>query len=49
MRVAFQVLNLFDRRQTVQDSAGVTPIAFAPGYLDPVGRTAWFTVRKAFQ
>jgi hypothetical protein len=49
MRVAFQVLNLFDRRQTVQDSAGVTPLAFAPGYLDPVGRTVWLTLRKAFQ
>jgi hypothetical protein len=25
-------------RQTVQDSEGLTPIAFAPGYLDSVGR-----------
>lgn len=49
MRVAFQVLNLFDRRQTAQDSAGTTPIAFEPGYLDPAGRTVWVTVRKAFQ
>jgi hypothetical protein len=48
-RVALQVLNLFDRRQRVLDSAGVTPIAFAPGYLDPVGRTVWLTVRNAFQ
>jgi iron complex outermembrane receptor protein len=49
VRVAVQVLNLFDRRQSVQDSEGVTPIAFAPGYLDPVGRTVSLTVRKAFQ
>ena len=49
MRVAFQVMNLFDQRQSVQDSAGGTPIAFAPGYLDPVGRTVSLTVRKAFQ
>jgi hypothetical protein len=48
-RVALQVLNVFDRRQSVRDSSGVTPIAFAPGYLDSVGRTVWFTVRKAFQ
>jgi len=48
MRIAFQVMNLSDRHQSVQDSTGVTPIAFAPGYLDPVGRTVWFTVRKAF-
>ena len=48
-RVALQALNMFDRRQYVQDSSGITPIAFAPGYLDPVGRTVSFTVRKAFQ
>jgi hypothetical protein len=48
VRVAFQVLNLFDQRESVQDSAGITPIAFAPGYLDPIGRTVWLTVRKAF-
>jgi iron complex outermembrane receptor protein len=47
-RVALQVLNVFDRRQSVQDSTGITPIAFAPGYLDPVGRTVWLTLRKAF-
>jgi len=49
MRVAFQLMNVFDSRQSVQDSTGVTPIAFAPGYLDPVGRTVWLTLRKAFQ
>lgn len=48
MRIAFLVLNLFVCRQSVQDSAGLTPIAFGPGYLDPVGRTVSFTVRKAF-
>jgi hypothetical protein len=48
-RVALQVLNVLGRRQSVQDSTGITPIAFAPGYLDPMGRTVWFTVRKAFQ
>lgn len=49
MRVAFQVVNLFDRRQSVQDSAGLTPLAFAPGYLDPVGRSVSLTVQKAFR
>lgn len=48
MRVVFQVLNLLDRRQTVQDSEELTPIAFAPGYLDSVGRAVWFTVRRVF-
>jgi iron complex outermembrane receptor protein len=36
-RVALQVLNLFDRRQSVRDATDVTPLAFAPGYLDPAG------------
>lgn len=48
VRVALLVTNLFDRRQSVRDSAGITPIAFAPGYLDPVGRTVSISVRKAF-
>ena len=48
-RISLVVLNMLDRRQTVQDSSGITPIAFAPGYLDPTGRTLWFTVRKVFQ
>jgi hypothetical protein len=48
-RVALQVLNVADRRQSVEDTAGVTPLAFAPGYLDPAGRTVWLTVRKVFQ
>lgn len=47
-RISLVVLNLLDRRQAVQDSGGITPIAFAPGYLDPTGRTLWFTVRKVF-
>lgn len=48
-RATLQVLNVFDSRQSIQDAVGITPIAFAPGYLDPVGRTVWLTVRKAFQ
>jgi hypothetical protein len=48
-RAALLIANLFDRRQSVQDSMGVTPIAFLPGYLDSPGRTVWFTIRKAFQ
>lgn len=47
-RASLVILNLFDRRQTVLDRAGVVPLAFAPGYLDPPGRTVWLTIRKAF-
>jgi len=48
MRASLVILNVFDRRQTVVDGTGVTPLAFAPGYLDPPGRTVWITLRKVF-
>ena len=47
-RLSLAVTNLFDRRQTVHDTTGVTPAAFAPGFLDPPGRTLALTVRKVF-
>jgi hypothetical protein len=47
-RASLVVLNVFDRRQTVLDATGVTPLAFAAGYLDPPGRTLWLTLRKVF-
>jgi hypothetical protein len=48
VRAALLILNMFDRRQTVLDATGVTPLAFAPGYLDAPGRTVWLTLRKVF-
>jgi len=47
-RASLAVTNLFDRRQTVHDADGVTPTAFEPGYLDPLGRVLALTVRKVF-
>jgi hypothetical protein len=47
-RASLVILNVLDRRQTVLDTTGVTPLAFAPGYLDPPGRTVWVTLRKVF-
>jgi hypothetical protein len=47
-RASLVVLNVFDKRQSVLDSTGATPLAFSPGYLDPQGRTLWFTLRKVF-
>jgi iron complex outermembrane receptor protein len=46
MRLALGVTNLFDTRQTVTDAQGVTPISYQPGYLNPLGRTIRFSVRK---
>jgi hypothetical protein len=47
-RVSLAVTNLFDRRQIVHDYEGITPTAFEPGYLDPLGRVLAVTVRKVF-
>jgi outer membrane receptor protein involved in Fe transport len=46
LRLSLAVVNLFDRRQSVRDETGATPVAFEPGYVDPAGRTLWFSVRK---
>jgi hypothetical protein len=47
-RASLAVTNLFDRRQTVHDALGVTPTAFEPGFLDPLGRIVALTLRKVF-
>jgi iron complex outermembrane recepter protein len=45
-RVTLAVNNLFDSRQRVTDGTGVTPLAYQPGYLDPLGRTIRISIRK---
>lgn len=46
MRATIAINNLFDERQDVRSSSGVTPISYQPDLLDPVGRSVRFTVRK---
>jgi hypothetical protein len=48
VRVALFVDNIFDTRQHVTDASGSTPVAYQPGYLNPLGRTVKLTVRKLF-
>jgi hypothetical protein len=47
-RLTLAVDNLFDARQHVQTSGGVTPVSYQPDLLDPVGRSVRLTVRKLF-
>ena len=47
-RVTLSVNNLFDTRQRVHDVTGVTPLAYQPGYLDPLGREIRISFRKLF-
>ena len=48
MRVVLSVDNLFNARQRATDAAGVTPTAYQPAYLDPLGRTIRLSIRKLF-
>lgn len=48
MRVSVAVDNLFNQRQRVTDQTGITPIAYQPAYLDPLGRSVRVSVRKLF-
>ncbi len=48
VRVSVDVDNIFDTRQRVTDAGGATPLAFSPGYLDPIGRTVRIELRKQF-
>lgn len=47
-RVRIAIDNLFNDRQKVRDSNGLTPLSFQPGYLDPLGRTISISFRKLF-
>ncbi len=45
-RATLSITNLFDTRQTVTTPQGTTPISYQPGYMNPVGRTLRFQIRK---
>ena len=47
-RVSVEFNNLFDQRLQVTDATGVTPLSYQPGYVDPIGRSVTFTLRKLF-
>jgi len=48
VRISLSITNLLDERVTVRDAAGVTPISYQPGYIDPVGRAISLSIRKLF-
>jgi hypothetical protein len=45
-RVSFGINNLFNSRPQVRDDAGSIPFSYQPAYLDPLGRSLSFTLRK---
>jgi hypothetical protein len=48
LRVSLEAVNLTDRRQSVRDSFGNTPLQYQPAYRDPLGRTFELELRKVF-
>ncbi|WP_373491885.1 TonB-dependent receptor plug domain-containing protein [Parasphingorhabdus sp.] len=48
LRAELAVENLFNSRRRIVDQNGDTPLAFQPSYLDPLGRTIQFSIRKLF-
>lgn len=46
--VSVNIDNLFDQKQDVRDALGVTPQAYQADYMDSLGRTVRFSVRKIF-
>lgn len=47
-RVTLAVDNVFNHRQSVFDSGGLTPLGYQPAYRDAVGRTVMLELRKVF-
>jgi iron complex outermembrane recepter protein len=43
-----EVNNLFNSRPQVRDAAGIVPLNYQPGLLDPIGRTIMISFRKLF-
>jgi hypothetical protein len=48
LRLGFDVTNVTDAHQRITDRNGRVPSRFQPDYLDPIGRTVTFTLRKLF-
>ena len=47
-RVSLDVINATNKRQTVRNSLGDTPLQYQPGYRDRLGRTIELEIRKIF-
>ncbi|NML95758.1 TonB-dependent receptor [Novosphingobium olei] len=48
VRLTLAVDNIFDGRPRVTDASGATPYIYQPAFLDPLGRTIRFSIRKTF-
>ncbi|HEX8466935.1 MAG TPA: TonB-dependent receptor [Allosphingosinicella sp.] len=47
-RVSLGIVNLLNARPEVRDGSGATPLNYQGAYLDPIGRSVSFSLRKVF-
>jgi hypothetical protein len=47
-RASIGISNLLGTRPRVRDGSGSTPLSYQPAYLDPLGRSLSFSLRKVF-
>lgn len=47
-RVTIGINNLLNSRPEVEDEAGSIPLSYQPAYLEPLGRSVSFSLRKVF-
>ena len=47
-RLSVDAVNVTNKRQSVRDSLGSTPLQYQPAYRDPLGRTIEVELRKVF-
>ncbi len=48
VRLTLAVDNIFNDRPRVTDATGAAPYVYQPAFLDPLGRTIRFSIRKTF-
>lgn len=49
VRFLLAIDNLLDRAPEVRDRSGSVPLAYQRGYLDPLGRSFRFSIRKTWR
>ena len=49
VRFLLAIDNLLDQATNVRDRFGTVPLAYQRGYLDPLGRSFRFSIRKTLE
>ncbi|ART93567.1 hypothetical protein FBY50_1096 [Zymomonas mobilis] len=47
IKIWLSLENLLNKRQSIKDSKGITPLAYQPAFLDPIGRTIKIRISRS--